>query len=103
MPKKYDPVVKARAVRLVRDHLSTYGSVTRTSAVVGEQLGISVNILRRWVVQADIDDGKREGVPTEVQEQLARLTAENRRLRETNEILRRASIFFAGELDSRAR
>ncbi len=103
MPKKFDPEVKARAVRMVRDHLSTYGSVTATAAVVGSQLGISENTLRRWVIQADVDDGRREGVPSEVQAELARLQAENKRLRETNEILRRASIFFAGELDPRAR
>ena len=103
MPKKFDPEVKARAVRMVRDHLATYGSVTETSDVVGAQLGISVNTVRRWVTQADVDDGRREGVPTDVVEELARLTAENRRLRETNEILRRASMLFAGELDPRGR
>jgi len=103
MPKKFDPEVKARAVRMVRDHLAEYGSVTKTSAMVGGQLGISENTLRRWVVQADVDDGQREGVPTATLEELAALKAENRRLRETNEILRRASIFFAGELDPRSR
>ncbi len=50
MPKKYDPEVKARAVRMVRDHLPTYGSVTATAAVVGPQLGISEKTLRRWAV-----------------------------------------------------
>jgi transposase-like protein len=96
VPKKYDPEVKARAVRMVRDHLTTYGSVTKTADAVGPQLGISGNTLRRWVVQADIDDGVREGVPSEVQAEIARLTAENKRLRETNEILRRASISSRG-------
>ena len=95
MPKKFDAEIKARAVRMVRDHLAEYGSVTRTSAMVGRQLGISENTLRRWVVQADVDDGRREGVTTSTAEELAALRAENKRLRETNEILRRASIFFA--------
>ncbi len=103
MPKKFDPEIKVRAVRMVRDHLAEYGSVTKTSAMVGQQLGISPNTLRRWVVQADIDNGQREGVPTATLDELAALKAENRRLRETNEILRRASIFFAGELDPRSR
>ena len=103
MPKKFDPEIKARAVRMVRQHLSEYGSVTKTSEMVGKQLDISANTLRRWVVQADIDDGQRDGVPTDTLEELAKLKAENRRLRETNEILRRASIFFAGELDPRSR
>ncbi len=103
MPRKFDPEIKARAVRMVREHLVEYGSVTRTSAMVGKQLGISENTLRRWVVQADIDDGQREGVPTSTLDELAALKAENKRLRETNEILRRASISFAGELDPRGR
>jgi transposase-like protein len=103
MPKKFDPEIKARAVRMVRQHLAEYGSVTKTSEMVGKQLDISCNTLRRWVVQADIDDGQRDGVPTTTLEELAALKAENRRLRETNEILRRASIFFAGELDPRSR
>ncbi len=96
MPKNYDAEVKARAVRMVRDHLPTYGSVTATAAAAGPQLGISENTLRRWVDQAEVEAGRRDGVPTEVQAELARLTAENRRLRETNEIQRRASMFFAG-------
>ncbi len=103
MPKKFDPEIKARAVRMVRQHLAEYGSVTKTSAMVGQQLDIGPNTLRRWVVQADIDDGQRESVPTATLEELTALKAENRRLRETNEILRRASIFFAGELDPRSR
>ena len=103
MPKKFDPEIKARAVRMVRQHLAEYGSVTKTSEMVGKQLDISCNTLRRWVVQADIDDGQRDGVPTTTLEELAALKVENRRLRETNEILRRASIFFAGELDPRSR
>ena len=97
MPKKFDPEVKARADRMVRRHLAEYGSVTRTSALAGPQLDISVNTLRRWVVQADIDGGLRDGVPTTTLEELAALEAKNRRLRETNEILRRAPMFFAGE------
>ena len=54
-------------------------------------------------MQGDIDGGQRDGVPTTTLEELAALKAEIRRLRETNEILRRASIFFAGELDPRSR
>ena len=102
MPKKFDPEIRARAVRMVRQHLAEYGSVTKTSAMLGQQLDISANTLRRWVVQGDIDGGQRDGVPTTALEELAALKAENRRLRETNEILRRVSIFFAGELDPAA-
>ena len=90
-------------VRLVRRHLAEYGSVTKTSAMVGQQLDISANTLRRWVVPGGIDGGQRDGVPMTTLEEFAALKAEIRRLREINEILRRASIFFAGELDPRSR
>ena len=56
---------------MVRDHLAEYGSLPKTSAMVRRQLGISPNTLRRWVVQADIDSGQREGVPTETLDELA--------------------------------
>ena len=100
MPKTYDPEFKARAVRLVRDHLADYGSVTAASFAVGAQLGVSRETLRRWVAQAEVDDGARPGLTTAEADELRRLRAENKRLREANEILKAASIFFAGELDS---
>jgi transposase-like protein len=103
MPKTYDPEFKARAVRLVRDHLADYGSVTAASFAVGAQLGVSRETLRRWVAQAEVDDGARPGLTTAEADELRRLRAENKRLREANEILKAASIFFAGELDSRNR
>ena len=103
MPKKYDPEIKARAVRMVREHLVDYGSVTAASVAVGAQLGIARVSLRRWVAQADIDDGSRPGVSTAESEEIRRLKAENTRLMDANAILRAASIFFAGELDPRNR
>jgi transposase-like protein len=77
--------------------------VTAASFAVGAQLGVSRETLRRWVVQAQVDDGIRPGVTTAEAEEIRRLKAEVRRLREANEILKAASIFFAGELDSRNR
>jgi transposase len=103
MPKTYDPEFKARAVRLVRDHLADYHSVTAASRAVGAQLGVARETLRRWVAQAEIDQGARPGVTTGEAEEIRRLRAENKRLRDANEILKAASIFFAGELDSRTR
>ena len=94
---------KARAVRLVRDHLDDYGSVTAASVAVGAQLGVARESLRRWITQAEVDDGGRPGVSIAETEEIRRLKAENRRLAEANSILRAASIFFAGELDSRNR
>ena len=95
MPKKYDPEVKARAVRMVREHMGDYGSVTAASVAVGAQLGIARESLRRWVAQADIDDGARPGMTSAESEEIRRLKAENKRLSEANAILRAASIFFA--------
>jgi transposase-like protein len=103
MPKKYEPEVKARAVRMVREHLRDYGSVTAASVAVGHQLGIARETLRRWVAQADVDEGARLGVSSAELEEIRRLKAENKKLAEANAILRAASIFFAGELDSRNR
>ena len=103
MPKQYSPEEKARAVRMVREHLAEYGSVTATSHVVGQRLGISRESLRRWVAQAEVDEGARDGVTTEEGEEIARLRAENRRLREDVEILKAATTFFAGALDPRRR
>ena len=103
MPKKYEPEIKARAVRMVREHLADYGSVTAASVAVGSQLGIARESLRRWVAQADVDDGARRGVTTAESEEIRRLRMENKRLADANAILRASAIFFAGELDSRNR
>jgi transposase-like protein len=103
MPRKFDPEVKARAVRMVRDQVGEYGSVTAASEAVGAKLGIGRETLRNWVRRAEIDEGLRDGPTSEELEQLRKLKAEVKQLREDNEILRKASIFFAGELDPRNR
>jgi transposase-like protein len=103
MPKKINPELKARAVRMVQDHQEDYPSVTAASQAVAKQLGLGRETVRRWVVQADIDAGGRPGVSSVEHAEIKRLKAENRRLREDVEILRSATTFFAGELDSRNR
>ena len=90
-------------MRLVRDHLDDCGSVTAASVAVGARLGVARERLRRWVLHAEVDAGVRPGVSTAEVEEIRRLKAENKRLTEANSILRAASIFFAGELDSRNR
>jgi transposase-like protein len=102
MPRKIDDEMKAKAVRLVREHRQDYPSVTAASLAVARQLGLGKETVRRWVVQADIDDGARPGTPTKESAEIKRLKAENRRLRQDVEILRAATTFFAGELDSRS-
>ena len=101
MPKKIDPQLRARCVRLVRERQQAYPTLTAATAAVARQGGVSRESVRRWLAQAEVDDGGRPGVTTEESAEVKRLKAENKRLREDNEILRRASIFFAGELDPR--
>jgi transposase-like protein len=93
MPKIYDLEFKARAVRLVRDHLSDYGSVTAASFAVGAQLGVSREMLRRWVVQAQVEDGIRPRVTTAEAEEIRRLKAEVKRLRKANETSDLLTVF----------
>ena len=103
MPKKIDDAVKARAVRLVTEHQQEYPSLTAAAEAVAKQLGVGKESVRRWVVQAQVDAGERDGVSTEESDEIKRLKAENRRLREDVAILKAAATFFAGELDPRNR
>ena len=97
--RRYTPDEKAQAVRLVRALRTETGQ--RFSAVkrVAQQLGYGVESVRTWVNQADIDDGARPGTTTEDAARIVELEQEVRELRRANEILRRASAFFAAELD----
>ena len=103
MPKKIDPEVRARAVRLVADHLGEYPSLTAASAAVAKQVGVGHETVRRWVLQSQVDGGLRGGATTEELAEVRKLKAENRRLREDVGILRAATTFFVGELDPRNR
>jgi transposase len=98
MPRKIDEQVKARAVRLVADHQQEYPTLTAACAEVARQVGVGKESVRRWVRQAEVDSGLRPGVTTEELEEIKKLKAENRRLREDVAILRAATSFFAGEL-----
>ena len=98
MPKKIDPALRDRAVRLVTEHQQEYSSLTAASEAVARQLGVGKESVRRWVVQAQIDGGQRPGVTSEEIDEIKRLKAENRRLREDVAILKAATTFFAGEL-----
>lgn len=103
MPKKIDPAVKQRCVRQVLEHLPEYSSLAAAAEVVARREGLGKETVRRWVVQAQVDGGHREGTTSEELAEIKELKAKVRRLEEDNEILRRASIFFAGELDPRNR
>ena len=103
MPKKIDPQVRERAVRLVLEHRSEYPSSAKAITAVARQECIGAESLRRWVVQAEIDAGDRGGQTSEEHAEIRRLKAENRALREDVAILKAATAFFVGELDPRNR
>lgn len=103
MPKKIDEELKARAARLVLEHRGEYPNLTAASMAVAKQLGVGKESVRRWIIQADVDAGRREGTTSEESEEIKRLKAENRRLREDVAILKAATSFFVGELDPRNR
>jgi len=103
MPKKIDPKVKERCVQQMLDHVSEYPSPTAAAEVVAKRNGVGAETVRRWYVQAQVDGGQRRGATSEELAEIKELKAKVRRLEADNDILRRASIFFAGELDPRGR
>lgn len=103
-PSKYSPELRERAVRMVFDHAHEYPSQWATMRSVAEKLGCTVEGLRRWVRQAERDAGTRPGLTTDERQRLKQLERENVELKRANEILRKASAFFAqAELDRRAK
>ncbi len=100
MPRKYSQEFRDRAVGLVFDRLrDDPGSRAAIISDTGLKLGVSRESLRRWVVQAEIDQGERPGVSREESAEIRRLRKENAELKRTNEILKLASAFFTKELD----
>jgi transposase-like protein len=97
VPKKIDPKVKERCVRLVVDHLQEYPSLSAAAEAVGRQEGVGKESVRRWVVQAQVDGGQRQGATSEELAEIKALKAKVRRLEEDNEILRKASIFWLSD------
>lgn len=96
--RRYSPQDKARAVRLVRQLRKELGTSHGTIQRVAEQIGCGVESLRTWVKQADIDEGVEPGVSSVEAKRIRELEQENRELRRANDVLRRASVFFAAEL-----
>ena len=96
MPKIIDPKVKQRCIEQMREHVHEYPNPTAAAEVIAKRNGVGQESVRRWLVQDQIDGGQRQGATSEDLAEIRELKAKVRRLEEDNEILRRASIFFAG-------
>ena len=92
---KFSPEVRERAVRLVREHQGEYESQWATIQSIAGKIGCTAETLRRWLRQAERDSGAREGLTTVERERIKALEREVRELRQANEILRKASAYFA--------
>jgi transposase len=103
-PSRFSPEVRERAIRLVEEQTKEHGSAFGAMRSVAEKLGCNVETLRKWVRQAERDAGQRPGLTTTERDRLKELERENRELKRANEILRKASAFFAqAELDRRGK
>jgi transposase len=100
--KKYSPEVRERAVRMVLDNTGQHESRWASIISVSEKIGCAAQTLNEWVKKAEVDRGRRAGITTDMSERMKALERENRELRQANEILRKASAYFAqAELDRR--
>ena len=103
-PSRFSPEVRERAVRMVREHQEEYDSQWAAITSIAEKIGCTAETLRSWVRQAERDAGRRAGLTTEERTRLKQLERENAELRRANDILRKASAYFAqAELDRRAK
>lgn len=98
--KKFSPEVRTRAVRMVLEHEGEHPSRWTAMVSIAGRIGCSAHTLNEWVKKAEVETGKRAGVTTETADRLKALERENRKLRQANEILRKASAYFVqAELD----
>src|SRR3954451_11859209 len=96
MPSKYDENTKAKAVRLVREHRDDYDTEWAAMREISARLGMSAETLRKWVRQAEVDDGEAAGVPTETARELRELRRKNRELEATIESSRPQQLSSRG-------
>ena len=99
---KFSPEIRERAVRMVLGHGGGHPSRRAATVSVAGKIGCSPHTLREWLRKADRDSGRAPGVPSDMAAKPKALERENRELRQANEILRKASAYFAqAELDRR--
>ena len=97
---RFSPEVRARAVRMVLEHESDYASRWATILSISSKIGCAPQTLNNWVKKSEMGSSKRAGGPTEVAKKFKALEREIKELRRANEILRKASAYFAqAELD----
>ena len=97
---KYSPEVRERAVRMVLEHQNEHPSQWAAIGSIAGKIGCSPETLRAWVRRAEVDSGVRGGMTSDERERLKALEREVKELRQANEILRKASAYFAqAELD----
>jgi transposase len=99
---RFSQEVRERAVRMLVEHESEYNSRWEAISSVAEKIGCAPETLRKWLLRAEVDSGTRDGVTTDERARMKALEREVRELRRANEILRKASAYFAqAELDRR--
>jgi transposase len=103
-PSRFSPEVRERAVRMVFEHAQDHPSQWAAITSIAEKIGCAAETLRHWVRQAERDIGRRPGLTTDERTRFQQLERENAELRRANEILRKASAYFAqAELARRAK
>jgi transposase len=95
---RFSTEVRARAVRIILEHEHEYANQSAAIMAIAPKIGCGRDTLRRWVKQSDIDSGRKEGQTSDERTQIKAMEREIRELRQANEILRKASAYFAPTL-----
>ena len=91
----FSPEVRERAVRMVVEHRGEHASQWAAIVSIAAKIGCTAQTLNEWIKKSDFDSGRKPGVTSAERERLKALERENRELRQANEILRKASAYFA--------